>query len=107
MLRKSILIVASLVALPALAETAAMPTPTKTAPAPAPMKQAMATTASPLDVNTATVEQLSSAKGLNRTFAEAIIKGRPYKSLDELTKNKVLPEGVFARVKSELTIGQH
>jgi competence protein ComEA len=107
MLRKSILIVASLVAIPAFAQSAATAPNARSMPAPAPVKHAMATTASPLNVNTATVEQLSSTKGLNKTFAEAIVKGRPYKSLEDLTKNKVLPEDVFARVKSELTIGQH
>lgn len=107
MLRKSILIVASLIALPALAETAATAPGSKIAPAAAPVRQAMAATATPLDVNTATVEQLSSAKGLNKSFAEAIVKGRPYKNLEDLTKNKVLPEDVFAHVKGELTIGQH
>jgi competence protein ComEA len=105
MLRKSILIAALLAAAPAFAQSAATAPAVKTMPSPtAHVTSVTATTAAPLDVNTATMEQLSSMKGLNKTFAEAIVKGRPYKSLDELTKNKVLPADVFARVKDELTV---
>jgi DNA uptake protein ComE-like DNA-binding protein len=108
MIRTPILAAALIAAAPAFAQSVATSPAAKSMPsaATAPIKQATATTVMQIDVNTATVDQLSSIKGLNRTLAEAIVKGRPYKSLDELTKNKALPEDVFARVKGELTIHQ-
>lgn len=108
MIRMSILVAALFTAGSAIAQTAATaPSAKPMAPvaAPAHIKPAAATaTAAPVDVNSATLEQLSTTKGLNKPLAEAIIKGRPYKSLDELTKNKIMSDEVFARVKDELTI---
>jgi competence protein ComEA len=107
MIRTSIFVAALFAAGSAFAQTAAMAPGAKPAPAmesPAHIKPAAATATAPVDVNTATLEQLATTKGLNKPLAEAIIKGRPYKSLDELTKNKILSDDVFARVKDELTI---
>jgi competence protein ComEA len=39
-----------------------------------------------LDINTATQQQLEAVKGVGAATAKKIIAGRPYKSLDELTK---------------------
>jgi competence protein ComEA len=39
-----------------------------------------------LDINTATQQQLEAVKGVGAVTAKKIIAGRPYKSLDELTK---------------------
>jgi competence protein ComEA len=39
-----------------------------------------------VDVNTATQQELEAVKGVGAATAKKIIAGRPYKSLDELTK---------------------
>ncbi len=104
MIRTSIVVAALLASASAFAQTAPGAKAGAPAASPAPIRQAMATSAAPLDVNTATVEQLSATKGLNKSLAESIVKGRPYKSLDELTKNKILTPEVFAQVKDELTV---
>lgn len=101
MIRAPYLAAAVLFAGPAFAETA-VPAAKPAAPMPAPAAHAMMR----MDVNTATSEQLASVKGLDKTLAEAIVKGRPYKSLDDLTKNKVLPQTTFAEVKDHLTVGK-
>jgi competence protein ComEA len=105
MIRTSMIAAAVFAATSAFAQTAATaPGAKPMAPVASPTPIRQATAMAPVDVNTATLEQLSATKGLNKTLAEAIVKGRPYKSLDELTKNKILSEEIFAHVKDELTI---
>ena len=43
-------------------------------------------------------------KGLTHTLAEAIVKGRPYKAADELVKNRILTDALFAQVKDGLIV---
>ncbi|MBY6240887.1 helix-hairpin-helix domain-containing protein [Methylosinus sp. Sm6] len=93
-------------ATPALAETTTPPAakPGNLVVAPALGKHEAATT---LDINTATVEQLAAAKGLDRLLAEAIVKGRPYKATSELVKHKILSDAQFAAVKDALVVKQN
>jgi len=51
------------------------------------------------DVNTATKEQLQKIPGVNEWIAGAIIKRRPYKSLDELLEKSVIGETRLADAK--------
>ncbi|PWB80479.1 MAG: hypothetical protein C3F11_17840 [Methylocystaceae bacterium] len=101
----AILAIALFASAPAFAQTAASPAakPANPTVAPTTVRQ-VAPEAAPLDINSATIEQLTVAKGLNKTLAEAIVKGRPYKSTDELVKNKILTEAVFAQAKNGLTV---
>ena len=64
----------------------------------------MAAEATRIDINTATVQELSTVRGLSKVFAEAIVKARPFKSVDELTTGKILPATVFAAVKDQLIV---
>jgi competence protein ComEA len=73
------------------------------APAAAPDKAATAAT---LDINTATKEQLMAVKGIGDAYSAKIIAGRPYKSKDELWRKKILPKGVYDKVKDNLIAKQ-
>jgi competence protein ComEA len=69
--------------------------------APAKMDGKMAAKAADLiDINSATKAQLEAINGIGPKYADAIIKGRPYKGKDELVSKKVLPEGVYDKVKA-------
>jgi hypothetical protein len=57
-----------------------------------------------VSVNLARLEQLVSVKGLSRKFAEAIIKKRPFASLDELRKVKGLGPKILEKVRSRLKL---
>lgn len=52
-----------------------------------------------IDINSASKSELEAIKGIGPAYSEAIIKGRPYKRKDELVDKKILPAGVYAKVK--------
>ena len=59
-----------------------------------------------LDLNTATKEQLEAVPDIGTAYADKIIKGRPYARTDELLSKKILPNGVFAKVKDKVIVQQ-
>jgi DNA uptake protein ComE-like DNA-binding protein len=52
------------------------------------------------DINSATVKELIGLKGIGRTRADDIIKGRPYKDKYDLVKRKMLPPEVYDEIKN-------
>jgi DNA uptake protein ComE-like DNA-binding protein len=52
-----------------------------------------------LDLNSATKPELEALKGIGPKYAEAIIKGRPYKGKDELVSKKIVPEATYTAIK--------
>ena len=55
---------------------------------------------SPLvDINSASVDELN---GLGGQFGKAIIRGRPYGSIDELVSKRILKRAVFSRIKDRI-----
>ena len=57
-----------------------------------------------VDINTATQQELEAVKGVGAATAKKIIAGRPYKSLDELTKAGLSAKKI-APLKPYLTVG--
>ncbi len=53
----------------------------------------------PLDINTATAEQLRSLPGIGHAFSEKIIKGRPYKHRYDLVQKQIFPRDMYARIR--------
>lgn len=58
-----------------------------------------------LDINTATQPELEAVKGVGAATAKKIIAGRPYKSLDELTKAGLSAKKIEA-LKPLVTVGK-
>jgi competence protein ComEA len=59
----------------------------------------------PVDVNTADVKTLETLPGIGPTLANRIVEGRPYKSIDDLTKVKGLSQSKVNAIKDKITVG--
>jgi len=60
----------------------------------------------PIDINTATVDQLKAIPGIGDAYSAKIIKGRPYMRKDELVQKGILPQGVYDKVKEQIIAKQ-
>lgn len=79
--------------------TAAPAAPKAQAQQPAAPAKATKTATQLLDLNTATRDQLIALPGIGETYADAIIKARPFKSKSELLSRKVIPAATYKKVQ--------
>jgi competence protein ComEA len=59
-----------------------------------------AATAGPLDINTATSEQIKALPGIGDAYAKRIIDGRPYSAKNQLTTRGILPQKTYDGIKN-------
>lgn len=76
-------------------------------PAKTTTKAAKATTAkpsatAPLDINTATPDQLKACNGIGDAYAKRIIDGRPYTAKNQLVTRGILPEATYNKIKDQI-----
>ncbi|MEH3119514.1 MAG: helix-hairpin-helix domain-containing protein [Methylorubrum populi] len=118
-LLRTLTVLIGLAAAPALAQApspATSPAPAKppaSAPATPPAAQTgkaagekADATAAPIDINSASAEELSQLKGIGAARSAAIVKGRPYRGKDDLVRKKILPEAVYAGIKDRIIAKQ-
>jgi competence protein ComEA len=57
-----------------------------------------------LNLNVATRNQLLGIPGIGAAYADKIIKGRPFKQLDELVRRRIMSQAAYDEIKSKVFV---
>jgi competence protein ComEA len=60
----------------------------------------------PLDLNSASVDQLRELNGIGEAFSKKIVEGRPYARKDELVTRKIVPQATYDKIKDQVVARQ-
>jgi competence protein ComEA len=68
--------------------------------------KATATKKEPLDINSASEDQLKALPGIGDAYSKKIAERRPYKWKDELVQKKVVPKATYDKIKDQIIAKQ-
>ena len=72
-------------------------------------KASASTKKAPLDINSASEDDLKALPGIGDAYAKKIVDGRPYKPYkrkDELVQKKVVPQATYDKIKDQVIAKQ-
>ncbi len=67
-----------------------------------PKPAAAAAAATPLDINTASPDQLKAFPGIGDAYSKRIIDGRPYTAKNQLVTRGILPQSTYNKIKDQI-----
>jgi DNA uptake protein ComE-like DNA-binding protein len=61
---------------------------------------------SPLNINTATVSELTALSGIDPSTAEKIVSERPYNRKDDLVEKNIITQTTYDKIKDQIVAKQ-
>jgi DNA uptake protein ComE-like DNA-binding protein len=60
----------------------------------------------PLDINTASVDELQTISGIGEAYSKKIVENRPYARKDEIVKKAGVPQATYDKIKDQIIAKQ-
>src|SRR5262245_17056597 len=79
---------------------------TKTGKAPAAPRADASKKAEPIDINTATKQQLMTLTGIGDALSQKIIDNRPYRAKTDLTQKNIIPQATYDKIADKIIAKQ-
>jgi DNA uptake protein ComE-like DNA-binding protein len=69
---------------------------------PKPQPKAPPAKKEPLDINSASADELKAVKGIGAAVAKKIVENRPYRTKDELVEKKVVSKSTYDKIRDQI-----